>query len=283
MLKQPAVSGMFYPAGEEALRESIENSFTSSFGVGEIPTLKCENYKGDYPFNVFVPHAGFIYSGPAASFAYDKIVREGFPDTFIILSPNHTGIGKEISVFNEGEWITPLGNVKVDEDFANAIINNADKASSDFTAHIQEHSIELQLPFLQYFSNNFKIVPITFGYQSFENTLEVAKAIVSASKEVESSYCVIASTDLSHFYTQEGANSADSLVLQDIEEMNSKKLFDDVISKDITMCGYGPVLTTIELSKLTGLNQSEVFTHYTSGDITGDLSRVVGYASGIFK
>lgn len=283
MLRQPAVSGMFYPAGEEALREAIEDSFTSSYGVGEVPTLKCENYKGDYPLNVFVPHAGFVYSGPAASFAYDKIVREGFPDTFIILSPNHTGIGSEISVFNEGEWITPLGNVKVDEDFANAIINHADKASSDFTAHFQEHSIEVQLPFLQYFSNNFKIVPITIGYQSFENAINLGEAIVSASKEINSSYCVIASTDLSHFYTQDLANKADSLVLDDIQAMNKEKLFEDVISNDITMCGYGPVLSTIKVSQLTGLNNSEIFTHYTSGDITGDLSRVVGYASGIFK
>ena len=283
MLRKPAVSGIFYPDNKRDLEDSIKESFLSPLGTGEVPVLKCDNYQGEYPFNIFVPHAGFQYSAPAASFGYSKIVEEGFPETFIILSPNHTGFGEEISVFNEGEWITPLGNVHVDAEFADAIIENSDTASSDYFAHLREHSIEVQLPILQFFSNNFKIVPITIGLQSPENAVDLAKSIVESASKLGKSYCVIASTDFSHFNNQSLANELDGLLLEDIRQMDEEKLFEDVYSFDISMCGYGVVATTILVSKLTGKNQSEVFTYYTSGDVSHDFSKVVGYASGIFK
>ena len=158
MLRKPAVAGSFYPSDAENLNRLIESCFLD--GVGFIPELK--DFEGDtYPINVMVPHAGYQYSGAIASHGYCNIVENGFPEVFIILSPNHTGFGSEISVFNEGEWITPLGNVEVDSEFADEIISVSDYASADFQAHVQEHSIEVQLPFLQYFSSDFKIVPIT--------------------------------------------------------------------------------------------------------------------------
>ena len=230
-----------------------------------------------------VPHAGYQYSGAIASHGYCRLVQNGFPEVFIILSPNHTGYGREISVFNEGEWITPLGSVQIDDEFAEAIISHSDIASADFTAHRYEHSIEVQLPFLQYFSDNFKIVPITMGSQSFTATNDLAKAIFEAANDLNKSYCVIASTDLSHFNNQEKANTVDGFVLEDIEEMNEFKLFEEVIQYNITMCGYGPVMTTIALSKMSNKSNCEILAYKTSGDVTGDLSSVVGYASGIFK
>ena len=230
-----------------------------------------------------VPHAGYQYSGAIASRGYCKIVENGFPEVFIIISPNHTGFGSEISVFNGGEWITPLGNVEVDGEFADTIIESSDIASADFTAHIREHSIEVQLPFLQYFSNDFKIVPITMGTQTFVTSNDLANAIFEAANKLNKSYCVIASTDLSHFNNQEKANKVDGFVLEDIEEMNEFKLFEEVVQYNITMCGYGPVMTTISISKRCGKDASEILAYGTSGDVTGDLTSVVGYASGIFK
>ena len=154
MLRQPAVAGSFYPNDPENLKRLIESCFLDDSGVGHIPELN--SFKGsDYPINVMVPHAGYQYSGAIASHGYCEIVKNGFPEVLIIISPNHTGFGSEISVFNEGEWITPLGNVEVDKEFADSIIEFSDIASADFTAHIREHSIEVQLPFLQYFSNDF--------------------------------------------------------------------------------------------------------------------------------
>ena len=282
MLRQPAVAGAFYPDNPEILKKTIENCFLDDFGVGELPSIG--EFEGDdYPLNIMVPHAGYQYSGAIASHGYCRLVQNGFPEVFIILSPNHTGYGREISVFNEGEWITPLGSVQIDDEFAEAIISHSDIASADFTAHRYEHSIEVQLPFLQYFSDNFKIVPITMGSQSFTATNDLAKAIFEAANDLNKSYCVIASTDLSHFNNQEKANTVDGFVLEDIEEMNEFKLFEEVIQYNITMCGYGPVMTTIALSKMSNKSNCEILAYKTSGDVTGDLSSVVGYASGIFK
>ena len=282
MLRQPAVAGAFYPDNPEKLVELIESSFLDDAGVGHIPKLNSFEDK-DYPINVMVPHAGYQYSGAIASHGYCKIVENGFPEVFIIISPNHTGFGSEISVFNEGSWITPLGDVEVDAEFADAVIDASDFASADFTAHIREHSIEVQLPFLQYFSDDFKIVPITMGRQNFVTSSDLAKAIFEAAEKLDKSYCVIASTDLSHFNNQEKANKVDAFVLEDIEEMNEFKLFEEVVQYNITMCGYGPVMTTMSLSKKVNKNTSEILAYGTSGDVSGDFTSVVGYASGIFK
>ena len=228
MLRQPAVAGAFYPADPNKLKELIESSFLDDAGVGFIPELN--SFEGsEYPINVMVPHAGYQYSGAIASHGYCEIVKNGFPEVFIIISPNHTGFGSEVSVFNEGEWVTPLGNVEVDSEFADMIIESSNIASADFAAHIREHSIEVQLPFLQYFSTDFKIVPITMGTQTFVTSNDLANAIFDAADKLDKSYCVIASTDLSHFNNQEKANKVDGFVLEDIDEMNEFKLFEEVV------------------------------------------------------
>ncbi len=282
MIRQPAVAGAFYPRDADNLRQLIESCFLDDSGAGFIPELN--NFEGtDYPINVMVPHAGYQYSGAVASHGYCKLVQNGFPEVFIIISPNHTGFGTEISVFNEGEWITPLGSVEVDNQFADEIISQSDIASADYSAHIREHSIEVQLPFLQYFSSDFKIVPITMGTQNFVTSSDLSRSISEAGKKLGKSYAVIASTDLSHFNNQEKANKVDSFVLEDIEEMNEFKLFEEVVQYNITMCGYGPVMTTISISKAANKNKAEILAYRTSGDVTGDFTSVVGYASGVFK
>ena len=282
MLRKPAVAGSFYPDNPESLKKLIEECFLDDFGIGFIPKLN--SFEGNnYPINIMVPHAGYQYSGAIASHSYCKIVENGFPEVFIILSPNHTGFGSEISIFNDGQWETPLGSIEVDNEFADAIIDFSDIASGDFTAHIHEHSIEVQLPLLQYFSNDFKIVPITMGSQNFSASNDLANAIYEAANKLDKSYCVIASTDLSHFNNQEKANKVDGFVLEDISEMNEFKLFEEVVQYNITMCGYGPVMTTISLSKRCEKNTCKILAYGTSGDVTGDLNSVVGYASSIFK
>ena len=283
MLRKPAVNGTFYPDNKEELRESIKDSFLSSFGIGSLPD-NVKDFEGEnYPINVMVPHAGFVYSGPVDSFGYYEIAKHGIPDVFIILSPNHTGFGSEVSVYNDGEWSTPLGNVSVDKEFADTIISLSDIATADFQAHAKEHSIEVQLPFLQFLSDNFEIVPITIGAQTLANSSDLGTAIVKAGEKLSKSYCVIASTDLSHFNNQEKANKVDGFLLEDIEEMNEFKLLEEIIQYNITMCGYGPVMTNIIISKMTGKNDCEILAYGTSGDISGDFSQVVGYASAMFK
>ena len=282
MLRKPAVAGVFYPDNPDELVKTIEDCFNHSFGPGEIPNIK--SFIGDdYPVNVMVPHAGFQYSGPIASHSYCELAKNGFPEVFIIIGPNHTGLGSEVSVFNEGKWITPLGDVHVDGEFANTLISFSDFASADFSAHLKEHSIEVQLPFLQYFSCDFKIVPIVMGSQTIASANDLASAIFKTAEKLDKSFCVIASSDLSHFNTQNRANKVDNFVLEDIVDMDEFKLFEEIIQYNITMCGYGPVMTAMMLSKMCGKNTSQILAYKTSGDISGDLSSVVGYASGIFK
>ena len=278
----PAVAGSFYPDNPNTLKKLIESCFLDEVSVGEIPELK--SFDGqDYPINVMVPHAGYQYSGAIAAHGYCKLVQIGFPEVFIIISPNHTGFGSEVSVFNDGEWVTPFGSIQVDDEFADEIILNSDFAKGDFHAHIHEHSIEVQLPFLQYFSDDFKIVPITMGSQTYVTANDIAKAIFEAGNKLDKSYAVIASTDLSHFNNQEKANKVDGFVMEDIAEMNEFKLFEEVVQYNITMCGYGPVMATIIHSKMSGKKECEILAYQTSGDVTGDFTSVVGYASGVFK
>ncbi len=278
----PAVAGSFYPNNPNTLKKLIESCFLDDVSVGEIPELK--SFDGsDYPINVMVPHAGYQYSGAIAAHGYCKLVQIGFPEVFIIISPNHTGFGSEVSVFNDGEWVTPFGSIQVDDEFADEIISNSDFAKGDFHAHIHEHSIEVQLPFLQYFSDDFKIVPITMGSQTYVTANDIAKAIFEAGNKLDKSYAVIASTDLSHFNNQEKANKVDGFVMEDIAEMNEFKLFEEVVQYNITMCGYGPVMATIIHSKMSGKKECEILAYQTSGDVTGDFTSVVGYASGVFK
>ena len=176
-----------------------------------------------------------------------------------------------------------LQTASLSNEFADSIIEFSDIASADFSAHIREHSIEVQLPFLQYFSSDFKIVPITMGKQDFITSTDLSNAILEVGNKLNRSYCVIASTDLSHFNNQEKANKVDGFVLEDIEEMNEFKLFEEVIQYNITMCGYAPVMVTMSLSKRCDKHTGEILAYGTSGDVTGDFTSVVGYASGVFK
>lgn len=279
MIRKPAVAGSFYPNNRKLLIESIEDSFIN--GVGTIPKLS--NSFDDSLKGIMVPHAGYIYSGYVASYSFYHLVKCGFPETFVVLCPNHTGIGHDISVFDEGIWETPLGDIEVDSEFAKTFIRNSEYATSDFTAHLREHSIEVQLPFLQYFSNDFKIVPVCIGMQNLKTSMDIAKSIKLTLSEISTSISLISSTDLSHFLNQPLTIKLDNIVLNDIEEMNYEKLLNDVYQHSITMCGYGTVASNIIYSKSLGVDSCNILSHQTSGDVSGDFNSVVGYGSGIFK
>ncbi len=283
MIRQPVVAGRFYQSKVTFLLDSIEDAFKSSNGYGEIPELSRSNNKQSKLTGLLVPHAGYMYSGAVASNAFAELALDGFPETFVILGPNHTGLGDPVSVFSEGEWITPLGHVPIDEEFSMELIKNSEFASSNFEAHMQEHSIEVQLPFLQYFSNDFKIVPICMGIQDSNSSKDIVNAIIKAQEVTGRNIRIIASSDLSHFNSQELANTYDNLVLKDIEDMDSEKLLDDVKSNNISMCGYAPAMVAIDYSKIKGQGVSKVLKYATSGDVTHDLKSVVGYGSAIFK
>lgn len=278
MIRRPAVAGVFYENNPESLKKRIEWCFEHKSGPGKIPAMGSERkIKG-----VMAPHAGYIYSGPVAAHSYYQIVEDGFPETFVILCPNHTGLGSGISTVLDGEWETPLGNVEIDTQFAKEMIKDARIIDSDAASHIQEHSCEVHLPFLQYFSHDFKIVPVTMWIQDLETSYDIGNSIKRAAEALGRDIGIIASTDMTHYKPQEIANRNDKQVLDAVEAMDEKLMIKRVLDLNVTMCGYGPVASTIIASKGMGAQNARVLKYATSGDMTGDYSAVVGYASAMF-
>ncbi len=279
MIRKPAVAGLFYESDPNSLRERIEWCFKHKLGPGSLPELGDQHQiKG-----VVAPHAGYVYSGPVAAHSYYKIVENGFPETFIILCPNHTGMGSGVSIMAEGEWITPLGSVKIDNEFSRGLVLNSGIIDSDNVAHSQEHSCEVHIPFLQYFKKDFEIVPISMWMQDLETAQEIANSIAEISKELEKDVVIIASSDFTHYQPQEFASANDHQVLESISHMDEKQMYARINNLNVSMCGYGPVATAIIASKLMGAVKGEILKYATSGDLTGDYSSVVGYGSAFFR
>ena len=271
MMRHPAVAGQFYEGDERALRTQIEDCFKGPLGPGGVPQLK----KG--PRKVIggvAPHAGYMFSGMVASHLYSRLAKDGFPETFVILGPNHTGRGSGIAITTD-DFETPLGVAKVDREMAKAM--RKDLVDEDANAHHFEHSIEVQLPFLQYFSNDFKFVPVCMGFQDIEAAESVGGVIRDASKGKD--VVVIASTDMSHYVTPGTAKVKDAMALDAIKDMNASKLFDVVREENISMCGYGPVMATI--TACSG-GKATVLKYATSGDVQ-PMRDVVGYAAVVIE
>ena len=272
-IRRPAVAGAFYAASPESLKKQIIDCFNHQLGPGRLPgTITSSGV-----LSIVCPHAGYVYSGPAAAHGYLALSEQKPPETVVIIGPNHTGWGTPVSVMREGIWETPLGTVAIDSELADKIIECSPTARSDESAFIREHSVEVQLPFLQFIYPDFKFVPICMGYQDLETSSELGKAIYEASQDKE--IIVIASSDLTHQESKASANKKDQYVLDAIREMNEKKLQDSVKRHHITTCGYGPISATLVYSKLRKATEAEILSYYTSGDIIGDTSAVVGYAS----
>ncbi len=279
-IRKPAVAGLFYPAEKEKLIELIEWSFKHELGPGSLP--QGEPTRERMIIAAQVPHAGYIYSGPAASHVYFSLYYDGKPETIVLIGPNHNGIGPGVSIYKGDAWETPLGIVEIDKEFVEALLNHSNVFEEDELAHIKEHSIEVQIPFLQYiYGNDFKIVPISVWDQGLETAKKIAKAIYEAAMDLGKDIILLASSDMSHYDPHEETVEKDREAIIRIEQLDDKGLYDVIYEKNITMCGYGPVATAINLVKGIG-GKAFTLKYYTSGDISGDKSAVVGYAAIIF-
>jgi AmmeMemoRadiSam system protein B len=287
MIREPIVSGLFYNNDPDELSKEIESYFLNhDLGPGKIPKLGVKSQNKDYSkiYGAVIPHAGYMYSGAVASNSYYELVENGFPETFIILSPNHTGeCSSNISIFNEGSWKTPFASVNVDNDFANKLILNLPNAKSDFRGHLNEHGCEVHIPFLQYFSTDFKIVPIIISSQNMDIFQELADGIIKTINDLSRNVSIIASTDLTHYQSYDLASKQDLTILDLISKLDENGLYDIVQKHNISMCGYASVITAIKVCKQLGAKQFQILKYATSGDISSDYSSVVGYGSGIFK
>jgi AmmeMemoRadiSam system protein B len=217
-------------------------------------------------------------SGPVAAHAYHHLAEDGKPDVVVVFGPNHTGRGGALSVMNEGVWRTPLGDVEIDTETANKIVDASSIVDVDARAHTHEHSIELQLPFLQYlYGSGFKFVPVCFRMQDLQSSREVGRAVAEALKGKNG--LVIASSDMTHYEPQERAERKDRLAIGDALKMDEESYYRTVEAYGISTCGYGPVMAAIAAAKDLGAKKTELLCYGTSGDVLGDRSAVVGYAS----
>jgi len=266
MIREPAVAGQFYSFDGENLEKELKKAFSFS---GEPKASKNANKI----LAAVCPHAGYMYSGSIAAYSYKALKEDRTPKTVVIIGPNHGGIGPAVSVYPNGEWETPLGKVEVDSELAEKIAGG--KFSLDEDAHIYEHSIEVQLPFLQHVYKEFKIVPICVMAQRLNLMEELGQRLADVVKDG----AVIASTDFSHYVPYQEAYDKDFKAINAIKDLDEVGLFDAVEKYGISMCGSGPVAAAIVYSKLKGAKEGKLLKYTTSGDVTGDKGAVVGYAS----
>ncbi|MCD6320523.1 MAG: AmmeMemoRadiSam system protein B [Candidatus Desulfofervidaceae bacterium] len=267
MIRNPVVAGQFYPDSPSLLNHYLERYIPK--GVPKEAAL-----------GAVVPHAGYMFSGGVAGAVYAKL---DIPDTIIILGPNHTGIGAAFALMDKGIWKTPLGNVPINETLAQLILSETDLLTSDLAAHQYEHSIEVQLPFLQYLKNDFSFVPITLTHTWYSNCELLGEVIARAIKKFGEPVLIIASSDMTHYEPHEKAKAKDSLAVNRILALDPGGLYETVHTQKITMCGVIPTAVMLQVTKLLGAKEAELIAYATSGDISGDYGSVVGYAGIIVK
>jgi AmmeMemoRadiSam system protein B len=278
-LRRPAVAGIFYPSNFDELKASIEDSFLHKLGPGKKPP---SNEAIGEKVVLVSPHAGYMYSGPVAAYGYYACSYLRRIELVVIAGPNHYGIGSGVATVREGVWETPLGRVEIDGDSARRLVDLSGIIDFDDSAHIKEHSIEVQIPFLQYiFHDKIKILPISMMLQDMNTAIDVGKAIADCVKDKK--FLLIASSDFTHYEPQEVASRKDSEAIKAILQMDVSKLYDVIENLNITMCGYGPVAAMITAAKELSITNGKLLKYATSGDITGDYSSVVGYASILFQ
>ncbi len=291
-VRKPIVAGAFYPFEKEKLKKQIENCFLSEIGPGKISEKDSKKY-----FAAIVPHAGYSYSGFAAAHVYKKIAKIDKPDIFILIGNNHSGLGGSVSISNSDAWQTPLGIVNIDKEFSNEIIKNSKFANFDETAHIREHSIEVQLPFLQFLFNDFNVVSIVLKKNEdvLEKAKDLADSIKKSAENLNKKIFVIASSDFTHyghsydftpFYgtNQEIKNKIyelDKKAINKIVNLKAKEFLNYVNQNNLTICGCAPILSTIFFSKHF-TKKGKLLKYYTSGEISRDYNNCVGYAGIIF-
>ncbi len=269
-MRMPAVAGQFYQGTAEALRRQIENCYVHDLGPGALP----EEAAAEELTGLVSPHAGLMYSGPVAAHGYRARGASGLKGrTAVIVGPNHTGIGSPISVSVE-DFKTPLGVAHVDSEVVEGLV--AAGIAEDPSAHVYEHSVEVQIPFLQHLTADFKIVPIVMMAQDLQSARRLGRALRELPQE---DLVYIASTDLSHHVPIEVARAADSMALECILKGDPESLFRTVTEKRISMCGFGPVMA---VQMAIGDSDIRLLKYCTSGDVR-PMRDVVGYASVLLK
>jgi AmmeMemoRadiSam system protein B len=260
-MRRAVVAGSWYEGEKDRLEEQLRYCFSG------IPREENENIIG-----AVVPHAGYMASGTVAASVYAKIPKA---DIFVILGTNHQGIGSLIAVSTD-TWVTPLGEVEVDEAFVDALPKRI--IDIDETAHRYEHSIELQLPFLQFlFDKTFRFVPIGIGLSDEDTAREIGEDLADTIAKTDKKVVMLASSDFTHYEPDRIAREKDEYVIEAIKGLDVAKFYKRVYERNVTACGINPIATMMHAAKKLGATEGKVAKYATSGDSLGDRSSVVGY------
>lgn len=267
LIRNPYVAGMFYPDNPTELKDTITKFFDNvdvKLNVNKIG-------------GIVSPHAGYVYSGQTAAYAYKQLKNKNY-DTVIVISPSHREYFNGVSIYNGDAYSTPLGNIPVNKELREKLKNLSEKIFVGIEGHRSEHALEVQLPFLQMVLNEFSIVPIVIGDQSKEIVYNLGESL---STIINNNTLLVASSDLSHFYSKKRAELLDSKIINHINDYDYEELQNDLESRRCEACGGGAIVATLKALEGNGYNKSKVVAHSDSGDITRDESEVVGYLSAL--
>lgn len=271
--RNPAVAGTFYEDSQNALHDQVTRLLPAT--VEKTPAIA-----------VLSPHAGLMYSGTVAGAVYASV---SLPDTIILLGPNHTGRGPAISLFPEGTWHIPGADITIATPLANRLLALMPHITPDEKAHRDEHCLEVQLPFLSYLRKDIRIVPIILGTTNLELCQDLGECLAVLLKEVtttsptKSAPLIVATTDFNHYESETVTRRKDQIALEKIRMIDPVGLHQAVISHHISMCGLGPAIATLQVAKANHIKQGTLVRYATSGEVSGDLQRVVGYGGLIFS
>jgi AmmeMemoRadiSam system protein B len=265
--RHPAVAGRFYPRDPDDLRAQVESYLPTSGDT--ISALAC-----------VVPHAGYMYSGHVAGAVYARLT---IPRRIILMCPNHTGMGHPLAIMSAGTWETPLGQVPIDSAFAADLKDRFPLLNEDAEAHRAEHGAEVQLPFIHSRRPDCTFVPIALGTSRYEVLEALGIAMAEAVLAIGEPVLIIASSDMNHYENDTITRIKDQKAIERILVMDAQGLFDVVMNEDISMCGFGPTVVMLTAARRLGATNAELVRYATSGDVSGDRERVVGYAGIIVK
>lgn len=266
-IRKPAVAGMFYPAIKNKLEQDIN----------EMLTLAQNDESFENVLGIVAPHAGYIYSGLTAAYAYNTIKDKDYRSV-VIISPSHREYFPGISVYDGDAYNTPLGDVPINKEMSKKICDDTNFIFEGLNGHRAEHAVEVQIPFLQSLLSNFYIVPVVMGDQSIIYVEELAEKLAQV---IDEKTLLVASSDLSHFYSKKKAKQLDSIIEKHIANFDYEILLQDLENHKCEACGGGAIATLMKTADMLNIKKSKVLSYTDSSDVTGDSSEVVGYLSAV--
>lgn len=264
MHRPPAVADQFYPGDKAALQKTVAELSPEIPPEQKIQALA-----------VIAPHAGYIYSGPVAGETFAKVV---IPEDVILLGPNHHGQGAPVALMRSGDWQMPMGNVSINEELAAILLATSPLITSDTIAHRFEHSLEVEVPFLQHGQPNLALTPLVISQLPFEECRQLGEAIATAIKQYGKPVLIVASSDMTHYESRTEASRKDRLVIEQVEQLDAEGLYRTVLGHGITMCGIMPATIALVAAVQLGADQARLIRYSDSGETSGDTDHVVGYA-----